>query len=172
MSHPLGHTTVLTARTAVVAALCRAGSVVRQHLENSVLRGADLTWTAFVVLRVVWVRGESETRHVAREAGISKGTLTGVSRTLERRGFIRRSDHPCDGRLVLLDLTADGEALMLRLSPKMDEEVAYVTARLSDEECRSVTEVLWRVVHHVEERGEERLQGPPPTTVNRGDRQV
>lgn len=50
-----------------------AASAVRQHLENSVLRGADLTWTAFVVLWVVWVRGESETRHVAEEAGISKG---------------------------------------------------------------------------------------------------
>lgn len=50
---------------AVVADIYRAASAVRQHLENSVLRGSDLTWTAFVVLWVVWVRGESETRHVA-----------------------------------------------------------------------------------------------------------
>ncbi|GHJ26809.1 hypothetical protein TPA0910_12420 [Streptomyces hygroscopicus subsp. sporocinereus] len=32
-----------------------AASAVRQHLENSVLRGADLTRTAFVVLWVVGV---------------------------------------------------------------------------------------------------------------------
>jgi DNA-binding MarR family transcriptional regulator len=78
---------------AVVANIYRAAAAVRQHLENSVLRGCDLTWTSFVVLWVVWIWGESETRHVAEEAGISKGTLTGVARTLESRGLIKRVDH-------------------------------------------------------------------------------
>ncbi|MFG2792132.1 MarR family winged helix-turn-helix transcriptional regulator [Streptomyces sp. NPDC048419] len=159
---------------AVVANIYRAASAVRQHLENSVLRGADLTWTAFVVLWVVWVWGESETRHVAEEAGISKGTLTGVARTLEKRGLVRRAGHPTDGRLVLLSLTDEGEELMRRLFPAFNEEEAFVASRLSDEECRGIAQGLRQVVLQVEEEGEERrltlLDGAPPAPRRSGRR--
>lgn len=84
---------------AAVANICRAASTVRQNPENSVLRGADLTWTAFV----------SETRHVAEEAGISKGTRTHVSRPLESRGLLNRAGHPTDGQLALIRLTDEGQ---------------------------------------------------------------
>ncbi len=62
------------------------------------------------MLWVVWVWGESETRHVGEEAGISKGTPTGVARILESRGLLSRPGHPADGRPVLLRLTGQGES--------------------------------------------------------------
>ena len=154
----LGGTLIRRDQMAAVANIHRAAAAVRQHLENSVLRHADLTWTAFVVLWVVWVWGESETRHVAEEAGVSKGTLTGVSRTLESRGLLRRADHPSDGRLVLLSLTEEGEAFMQRVFPAFNEEEAFVTGRLSDAECRTLAKSLRSVVLQVEENGEERRQ--------------
>ncbi|QKZ20836.1 MarR family winged helix-turn-helix transcriptional regulator [Streptomyces chartreusis] len=170
----LGGTPIRHEQMAVVANIYRAASAVRQHLENSVLRGADLTWTAFVVLWVVWIWGESETRHVAEEAGISKGTLTGVSRTLEKRGLVRRAGHPTDGRLVLLSLTEEGEELMQRVFPAFNEEEVFVTGQLGDEECRSVAEGLRRVVLQVEGHGEERrlalLDGAPPAPRRSGRR--
>ena len=170
----LGGAPIRHEQMAVVANIYRAASAVRQHLENSVLRGCDLTWTGFVVLWVVWIWGESETRHVAEEAGISKGTLTGVVRTLETRGLISRGGHPTDGRLVLLSLTDDGEALMQRVFPHFNEEEAFVTARLSDAECRSIAEGLRRVVLQVEQQGEERrltlLDGAEPAQRRSGRR--
>ncbi|NBM16952.1 MarR family winged helix-turn-helix transcriptional regulator [Streptomyces sp. GC420] len=170
----LGGIPVRREQMAVVANIYRAASAVRQHLENSVLRGSDLTWTAFVVLWVVWIWGESETRHVAEEAGISKGTLTGVVRTLESRGLVRRAGHPTDGRLVLLSLTEEGEALMRRVFPAFNEEEAFVTGQLGEEECRSVAEGLRRVVLQVEEHGEERrlalLDGAEPAPRRSGRR--
>ncbi|WP_406121412.1 MarR family transcriptional regulator [Streptomyces canus] len=122
---------------AAVANIYRAASAVRQHL------------------------GESETRHVAEEAGISKGTLTGVSRTLESRGLLSRAGHPTDGRLVLLRLTDEGEELMRRVFPAFNEEEAFVTAGLSDTECRGLAEGLRQVVLQVEEHGEERRRELP-----------
>ncbi|MGV9453744.1 MarR family winged helix-turn-helix transcriptional regulator [Streptomyces sp. NPDC003635] len=173
-SAKLGGIPIRREQMAAVANIYRAASAVRQHLENSVLRGSDLTWTAFVVLWVVWVWGESETRHVAEEAGISKGTLTGVVRTLQSRGLLRRADHPTDGRLVLLNLTDEGEDLMQRLFPEFNEEEAFVTARLSDSECRGLAESLRSVVLQVEERGEERrtalMGGAPPAPRRSGRR--
>ncbi|NEB03677.1 MarR family transcriptional regulator [Streptomyces sp. SID13726] len=170
----LGGFPIRREQMAAVANIYRAASAVRQHLENSVLRGSDLTWTAFVVLWVVWVWGESETRHVAEEAGISKGTLTGVARTLESRGLLARSGHPTDGRLVLLRLTDEGEELMRRVFPAFNEEEAFVTAGLSDTECRSLAEGLRQVVLQVEEHGEDRrrqlLDGAEPAPRRSGRR--
>lgn len=72
----------------MVADTYRATFAVRQHVENSVLRESELTGATFVVLCVVWIWGESETRHVAEEAGTSKRALTGV-------GPIRAPGVPC-----------------------------------------------------------------------------
>ncbi|MFF3128632.1 MarR family winged helix-turn-helix transcriptional regulator [Streptomyces sp. NPDC057908] len=170
----LGGVPIRHEQMAVVANIYRAASAVRQHLENSVLRGSDLTWTAFVVLWVIWIWGESETRHVAEEAGISKGTLTGVARTLEARGLVERDSHPTDGRLVLLRLTDEGETLMQRVFPQFNEEEAFVAGQLSDEECRNVAQGLRRVVLQVEEHGEERrlalLDGAEPARRRSGRR--
>ncbi|MDQ8705563.1 MarR family transcriptional regulator [Streptomyces sp. LHD-70] len=170
----LGGIAIRREQMAAVANIYRAAATVRHHLENSVLRGSDLTWTAFVVLWVVWVWGESETRHIAEEAGISKGTLTGVARTLESRGLLRRADHPSDGRLVLLRLTDEGEAFMREVFPAFNEEEAFVTSQLSDEECRGLADGLRRVVLQVEERGEERrrelLGGAEPAPRRSGRR--
>jgi DNA-binding MarR family transcriptional regulator len=117
---------------AVVSNLFRAANAVRNHLERTVLAQHNLSWTAFVVLWVAWVWKESETRMIAEESGISKATLTGVLKTLEKLGFTTRRRSDKDGRLVIVGLTAEGEALMQRLIPefnKHETELAAVIAQ-------------------------------------------
>ncbi|SRR6266545_468137 len=138
------------------ANLHRAAAAVRLHFENSVLRGSDLTWTAFVVLWVVWIWDELETRHVAAEAGITKGTLTGVAKTLAGRGLLTRRKHAEDGRLVLLSLTPKGKRLMEELFPKFNAEEVFVTERLSPAECTKLADLLRAVITQLETSGEER----------------
>lgn len=172
----LGRTRLRREAMAAVANIYRAAAATRLHVENSVLREAELTWTGFVVLWVVWIFGEMETRHVAEEAGISKGTLTGVARTLESRGLIVRSAHPSDGRLVLLSMTDAGEELMGRLFPAFNAEEAFVTAKLSTAECVRLAELLRRIVAHLEDDGEQRrldlLEGAAPAPRRGGRRRA
>lgn len=152
----LGGTPLGWERMEAVATLYRAATAVRLHFENSVLRAAGLTWTAFVVLWIVWIWGQKETRHVAEEAGITKGTLTGVMKTLESRDLVIRTKHPDDGRLVLLALTVKGERLMRKLFPEFNKEEAFVTDRLSPAECTQLAGSLRQIVVQLEEKGEER----------------
>ena len=170
----LGGTPVEHDRMAAVANIYRAASAVRQHFENSVLRGAELTWTSFVVLYVVWIWGEMETRYVAEEAGISKGTLTGVARTLAGRGLMERRGHPDDGRLALLRLTDEGERLMDEVFPAFNAEEAFVTEGLTDAECRTLADLLRKIVVRTEDKGEERrlelLDGAEPAPRRSGRR--
>jgi DNA-binding MarR family transcriptional regulator len=152
----LGGLPLQWAQMQAAANIHRAAAAVRLHFENSVLRGPDLTWTAFVVLWVVWIWGSMETRYVAKEAGITKATLTGVAKTLEARGFVTRRKHADDGRLVLLGLTDKGENLMQTLFPAFNEEEAFVTAQLSTEDSKQLAGLLRRVVSQVEQNGEQR----------------
>jgi DNA-binding MarR family transcriptional regulator len=117
---------------AVCSNLFRAANAVRNHLERSVLAPADLTWTAFVVLWVVWIWDRVETRTIAAEGGFSKATLSGVLTTLEGRGLVERSRSETDGRLVDVALTPAGEKLMRGLFPKFNAEERAITRHVDD----------------------------------------
>ncbi|MEU6998447.1 MarR family winged helix-turn-helix transcriptional regulator [Nonomuraea sp. NPDC046570] len=133
-----------------VSNIYRASASIRNHFERTVLRDTGLTWTGFVVMWVVWIWGESETRHVAAEAGISKGTLTGVTKTLESYRYVRRSPHPTDRRRVMLALTPPGERLMRTLFPDFNREEAFVVKDLDGEQRRALAAALRTIVRHLE----------------------
>jgi len=139
-----------TEAMAAVSNVYRAASALRGHFERTALAPHDLTWTAWVVLWVVWIWDEIEARHVAAEAGISKGTLTGVATTMENRGLLVRRTHPQDGRRVLLSLTPKGRRLMKSLFPKFNAEEKAVTAPLTTQETRALSSALRKIVMALE----------------------
>jgi DNA-binding MarR family transcriptional regulator len=141
-----------------------AAGAVRNHFERTVLAPYDLTWTGWVVLWVIWVWDEIETRHVAAEAGISKGTLTGVSNTLEARGLLRRRTHPEDARRVLLSLTRAGSRLMEKLFPAFNEQEVFVTRSLERDELMALATTLRKIMLTLEEVDPTRLPLVPVST--------
>jgi DNA-binding MarR family transcriptional regulator len=141
---------------AAVSNIYRASTAIRNHLERSVLHENDLTWTAFVVLWVVWIWDSPQTSQVADEVGISKGTLTGVVKTLEARGLLGRHPHPDDRRLVLVELTTEGSRLMARLFPKFNAEEAFVVQPLTDRQRAALAQSLRTITTHVESGGNVR----------------
>ena len=56
------------AAMAAVSNIYRAANVVRNHMERKVLADEDLSWAAFTVLFVLWIWGDQQTRHLAKEA--------------------------------------------------------------------------------------------------------
>src|SRR5215470_18248 len=151
----LGEMSVNMAAMAAVSNIYRAAGAIRNHFERTVLAPHDLTWTGWVVLWVAWIWEDIEARHVAAEAGISKGTLTGVAGTLERRGLLVRRTHPEDGRRVLLRLSPAGRQLMAELFPVFNKQEALVVQSLSAEEIRVLAAALRKIVVDME-------NGPAP----------
>ena len=147
----LGSLPIDTRAMAGVSNIYRAAGAVRNHFERTVLAPHGLTWTAWVVLWVVWVWYDVESRHVAAEAGISKGTLTGVATTLEGRGLLRRRTHPDDARRVLLSLTPTGRRLMDKLFPAFNAQEVYVTRGLSPAELSTMSQALRSIVVGLED---------------------
>ncbi len=133
------------ATLAVVDALHRAAAAVRHHVELAVLRRADLSWTGYSVLSLVCDQRSIETRAAAATVGISRGTLTGVVRTLEGKDLVRRVPHSSDGRLVLLEPTAAGRRVARRLRPRVRDAENYAVSCLQGPEREALTGLLQRV---------------------------
>ncbi|MEY2737275.1 MAG: hypothetical protein RL683_393 [Actinomycetota bacterium] len=135
---------------AVASNLFRAATAVRNHLERSVLAPHELSWSAFVVLWVVWIWETSETREIAAEAGFSKATLTGVLNTLEKRGLATRKRSKDDGRLVLVTLTSKGKKLMEQLFPLFNKQEQFIASALDPKTQASAAAALRSITELVE----------------------
>lgn len=144
------HELDFTAMSAV-ANIYRAGSAIRNHMERSVLNEYDLSWVAFTVLWVLWIWGEQETGHVAAEAGITKGTLTGVMTTLRARKLIRRTPHVDDRRRVSIALTKTGERLIERVFPLFNSHETLAVQGLSGAEQHELARLLRVVLRGINE---------------------
>jgi MarR family transcriptional regulator, organic hydroperoxide resistance regulator len=136
---------------AAVANVFRVASAARTHLERTVLADAGLSFSAFTVMWVLWVWGDMETRELAVDAGITKGTLTGVVGTLERRGLVVRRRVEGDGRLVRVATTPAGDALMASVFGRFNEGEARVVAALDPGESRQLAHLLRKVLRSMEE---------------------
>lgn len=131
---------------AVISNLYRTATVVRNHMEQKVLADHDLSWAAFTVLWVLWIWGEQETRHVAEEAGITKGTLTGVLNTLERRGLVLRTRHPDNGRLMLVRLSPRGTSMIEEVFPRFNQEESFCASALGEREREQLPRLLRKII--------------------------
>jgi DNA-binding MarR family transcriptional regulator len=137
-----------------VSSIYRAANAVRMHVTKEVLRPADITWTGFVVMWVVWIWDGLETRRAAEAAAISKATLTGVVKTLEARGWMEKRGREDDRRLVEIYLTPSGEKLMEDLYPKFNAIESQVVAGLSAKRKKEMASSLRAIVTAIESNGE------------------
>jgi DNA-binding MarR family transcriptional regulator len=142
------HELDFTAMSAV-SNIYRSGSAIRNHMERSVLSEYDLSWAAFTVLWVLWIWGAQETGHVASEAGITKGTLSGVIKTLQSRRLIRRLPHRDDRRRVSIALTKAGERLIEALFPQFNRHETLAVGALTLTEQQELARLLRLVLGQI-----------------------
>lgn len=142
------HELDFTAMSAI-SNIYRAGSAVRNHMERSLLADYDLSWVAFTVLWVLWIWDDQETGHVAAEAGITKGTLTGVIKTLQARKLIKRTPHRDDRRRVSIGLTKAGVRLIEQVFPEFNSQETLAVSALTTVEQNELARLLRLVLKQV-----------------------
>lgn len=133
-----------------VSNIFRAATAVRNHMEGNVLAGEQLSWSAFVVLFVLRVWGPQESHQLADQAGITGGTLTGVLKTLEKKGLAKRREHRTDRRRVVVAPTAKGRRAVDRIMPRFNDHEALVTSGLDQAEQDQLSHLLRTVLRTVD----------------------
>jgi MarR family transcriptional regulator, organic hydroperoxide resistance regulator len=99
-----------------------------------------LTYPQYLVMLVLWERGEATVGAIGAELQLETGTLSPLLKRLEGTGFIARRRVESDERSVLVSLTPAGRALEERVPP-MQRRVGEA-AGLTGSEVESLRETL------------------------------
>lgn len=86
-----------------------------------------LTYTQYLVLLVLWERGEASVKDLGAALFLDSGTLTPVLKRLEAAGHVTRRRDAADERRVLVSLSASGQALQDALA-SLPGEIAALGA--------------------------------------------
>ena len=87
---------------------------------------------------------------LAEKAGVTRATVTGLLDGLEKRGWIKRCDHPDDRRSVIVQLTAPGTAFILEILPGHLGYITSLITGLAEPELLHLMETLERVERNLE----------------------
>jgi len=81
---------------------------------------------------------------------VTGANVTGLVDGLERQGLVRRANLPGDRRVVLAQLTEEGDALMQDITPKHHEHMRELWSQLDSAEIQQLTTLLNRLTRSFE----------------------
>lgn len=126
----------------VISNIYRAAAAVRRRAETRPLSEHGLSFGGFTILWVLWVWGDMTTARLADECGLTKGSLTGMLVTLEKRDLVKRTKAVNDRRRVIVHLTTPGTELIDDLFPKFNQFESSMARLLSDSEKVELARLL------------------------------
>jgi DNA-binding MarR family transcriptional regulator len=86
------------------------------------------------VLTLLKASGLSTPSELAEALGVTPGTMTGLLAGLERSGFIRRQEHPTDGRKAAIALAPGTPTLIDQILSKRFRQIEALLASFTQEE--------------------------------------
>jgi DNA-binding MarR family transcriptional regulator len=138
--------------TEVIINLLRAEGLASAEL-NRRFRPYGLSTGTFNVLMIL--EGAPEPLcpwEIGERLLVTRGTVTGLLDSLERAGLITRSRHPEDRRMLLIELTEAGRALLRRVWVDHFPAEKTMTAPLSQREKETLIRLLGKLQAHLLER--------------------
>lgn len=88
-----------------------AASRAAVNLYRPVLEPLGLTYPQYLVLLVLWERGDTSVKDLGGALMLDSGTLSPLVKRMESAGLVRRTRRVEDERSVLVSLTPAGRAL-------------------------------------------------------------
>ncbi len=70
-----------------------------------------LTYTQYIAMMVFWEQKKCSVKELGAKLYLDSGTLTPVLKSLEAKGFVRRYRSTEDERVLLVEVTEEGEKL-------------------------------------------------------------
>lgn len=112
---------------------------------NTVMAGFEITPTQYAALAKLDDLGAVSQNQLGRLTAMDPATIFGVAGRLARRGLVSQSVDPKDARLVLLDLTAEGKALVTEMKARGREVTRRTLEPLTDEEAATLNALIARL---------------------------
>ncbi len=108
------------------------------------LKPLGLTYTQYISLMVLWEHHRVSAKDLGQVLHLDSGTLTPLLKGLEKKGLITRHRSDQDERLLIIELTPEGEALKEKAAKVPPQMAACV--RLEPEEAAELHRLLYKLM--------------------------
>ena len=108
------------------------------------LEKLDLTYTQYIAMMVVWEERRISAKRMGERLFLDSGTLTPVLKSLEAKGFVRRSRDSEDERVLLVEVTEEGMALREKALSVPGQVAGCI--RLAPEEAMELYRLLYKII--------------------------
>ena len=114
-------------------------SLYIMYFRNS--QQSDLTGPQLSIMTRLKEGGPSRINRLAESEGVRMPTASNTVNQLEKRGLVRRNRDEADRRGVSVELTAEGEAELLRVGDERTKYVSEMLSSLPEEHLRKLDEL-------------------------------
>ena len=108
--------------------------------------GAQVSQQGVTLLRALHREGRQSMATLASSASMDLGAVSRQVKLLEKAGAVRRTRSPEDGRVALLDLTAEGRRLAGRIKTVGVRHLETALRDWPDDDARALAGLLHRLV--------------------------
>ena len=108
-----------------------------------------MTYTQYITMMVLWEEKEMNVKELGKRLYLDSGTLTPVLKRLEQKGLVIRKRNSKDERVLMINITKEGEALK-----EQAVEIPYKMAgcvKLDREDAKELYRILHKLLGAVEE---------------------
>jgi DNA-binding MarR family transcriptional regulator len=125
--------------------LVRTGDLVVERVAG-LLQPFQITPASGLVLSILEdAGGPLPPNAISKQLIVSRAAVTGLLDSLEKRGYVRRTAHPTDRRMLLVEITESGSAAVREFRPLVHREQAKWLACLTPEEQETLVHLLGRI---------------------------
>jgi DNA-binding MarR family transcriptional regulator len=111
-------------------------------LFRSLSPASGLSMTAAATLAGIERLGPQRLTVLAAREGVTQPAMTQLISRLEESGLVRREASPEDGRVVLVDITDEGRAVLARRRSVRSDRMAAIIAQLGPEHRAALASAL------------------------------
>ncbi len=108
------------------------------------LDALNLTYTQYITMMVLWENRSCSAKKLGEKLYLDSGTLTPVIKSLEQKGFVKRSRSAVDERVLMVEVTDKGFAL--REEAKSVPQKMAACTNLTPEEAQTLYMLLYKVL--------------------------
>ncbi len=119
----------------------------------------DLTMSQLKIVLLLFITGHSRMSDIASELGVSLATATGVVDRLVERNLLVRNGDPDDRRVVLCELSNDGEKIIRDLWQLSQKRAGDLMSALDTTHLLLLSEALQALTHAWEDTKDGLQQG-------------
>ena len=108
------------------------------------LEPLGLTYTQYIAMMVFWEQKKCSVKELGSKLYLDSGTLTPVLKSLEAKGFVHRYRCAEDERVLLVEITEEGERLR-DAALEIPQRVSGCV-RLKPDEARTLHKLLYQLL--------------------------